>query len=80
MDLLFDVRPDENTEEFIKNWDGRSVDDDTLFFKDHVNKSMPLVLKAGCAEVSSKWTNEYLIRTTQDGLEVDVDIAPPSSC
>lgn len=80
MDLLFDVRPDDKTEEFIKNCDASSVSDNILFFKEYVHKSIPLLLKAGCAEVSSKWTNEYLKQTTQDGLEVDVDIAPPSSC
>lgn len=38
MDLLFDIRPDDKTEEFVKTCDALSVNDDTLFFNDYVHQ------------------------------------------
>ena len=80
MDLLFDVRSEEKAEELVKRWNAPSIRDYNVFLEDHVNKSKPLLLKDGCAEVATRWTNEYLQQTTQEGLEVDIDIAPPSTC
>ena len=80
MELLFAVRPEKDTEEIVKTCNGQDVNDLTLFLDNHVNKAIPLILRSGCADVASKWTHEYLKTAIQDGLEVDVDIAPPSSC
>ena len=40
----------------------------------------PLLLTGGCLAVSRKWAAPgYLAASTQEGLEVDVDVAPPAS-
>ena len=40
----------------------------------------PLLLTGGCLAVSRKWAAPgYLAAATQEGLEVDVDVAPPAS-
>lgn len=40
----------------------------------------PMLLTGGCRAVSRKWAAPgYLAASTQEGLEVDVDIAPPAS-
>ena len=79
MDSLFDVRSDQTGKEVIKAQKALSITDHRIFLKDHVQNSIPLVLVSECMDVALKWTNEYLTRTTQDGLEVDIDIAPPST-
>ena len=77
--FCFNVRSDKNEEELIKRWDASDGTDYTEFLEQHVTKSKPLILNSGCAAVASKWTNEYLKQTSQDDLEVDIDIAPPSA-
>ena len=40
----------------------------------------PLLLAGGCRAVARKWAAPgYLAASTQEGLEVDVDVAPPAS-
>ena len=80
MDLLFNLRSDEKTKKFIKRQDAHSIKDYNVFLEEHMNQSKPLILTNGCGEVAKRWTNEYLLETTQEGLEVDIDIAPPSTC
>ena len=79
MDLLFKIRSEKETEEVLKSESASSLTDCDAFLEHHVQKNRPLLLKSGCSEVALKWTTEYLKETTQEGLEVDIDIAPPSS-
>ena len=40
----------------------------------------PVVLTGGCHGVASKWARPgYLAASTQEGLEVDIDVAPPAA-
>ena len=79
MDSLFNVRSEQTGKEFIQTQKAFSITDHRIFLKEYVQNSKPLVLESECTDVASKWTNEYLTQTTQDGLEVDIDIAPPST-
>ena len=79
MDLLFKIRSKEEMEEVVKSVDATSLSECNSFLEQYVHKSQPILLKLGCNEVASQWTTEYLQKTTQDGLEVDIDIAPPAS-
>ena len=79
MDLLFKVKSEEETEQVLKSKNASLLTENDSFLENYVHQSRPLLLKSGCSEVASKWTTDYLQKTTQDGLEVDIDIAPPSS-
>jgi len=79
---LFTLRQSDNdSSEMVKECKGSSISDDDLhtFISNHVNTSTPLIMLEGCMDVASKWTHHYLKANTQEGLDVDVDIAPPSS-
>ena len=76
MDSLFNVRSEQTGKEFIQTQKAFSITDHRIFLMEHVQHSKPLVLESECTDVASKWTNDYLTQTTQDGLEVDIDIAP----
>lgn len=79
MDLLFKIRSKDEIEDVVRSVDASSLSDCSSFLELNVQKSQPLLLKSACNKVASKWTTEYLKKTTQDGLEVDIDIAPPES-
>ena len=79
MELLFKIRSDEDSEQVLRSQNASTMTNCDSFLENYVNKSKPLFIKTGCSEVAAKWTTEYLQSTTQEGLEVDIDIAPPSS-
>lgn len=79
MESLFNLRSNSTGEVCLETCDAASTTDPTFFVKQHVQKCEPLLLKGECLDVALKWTNEYLRENTQDGLEVDVDVAPPST-
>ena len=71
MDLLFKVKSEEETEQVLKSKNASLLTESDSFLENYVYQSRPLLLKLGCSEVASKWTTDYLQKTTQDGLEVD---------